>query len=524
MSFLTDLLEHYHLTLKDLGERARPGSFSRLSTPYEDASFKAVVARLEKAIADKEKIVLYGDYDVDGLTSTAILKSALDQRKANSGFFIPSRYHEGYGLNAERVKQFAERGYTLLVTLDNGISQKAEIDLAHSYGMQVIVIDHHDLPKELPSFDYCFHHKLSKFIDYDCSAASLSFFVASALLHKYDDYLASLAGLAVFSDVMPLIGNNLELAKIAKQNIALYRYSNLAPLLGDGELTYESLSFSLIPALNAVGRIEKDSLSTNNACRLLLERKNEAKIEKYSQAILSSNAKKKEIIRNITFLPQYELSTAHGYVGRVDSYAGLSGLFANKLLREKNAPVALFAPSDQDENLLVGSLRAPEGYRVDTFLEKNKARFLASGGHEKAAGLTIKKSDYYQVATLFLSECEKQALEKKESVLLSIPMALDDLNEENYSVYEEFMPFGEGFPAPTFSIEVPSEKLSMAPSGKVLNVFSDNGEGKITAFPHFEGLGEKRYSSYRFEGSFRKETFRSKTSYILRAEKIIPLA
>ena len=114
MSFLSQLLEYYHLTANDLGKRKMPGSFASLENPFKNSDFLRVATRLEKAIANGEKTVIYGDYDVDGITATTIMKRVLDERGLNPGYFIPSRYKEGYGLNADRVKEFALKGYKLI--------------------------------------------------------------------------------------------------------------------------------------------------------------------------------------------------------------------------------------------------------------------------------------------------------------------------------------------------------------------------------------------------------------------------
>ena len=182
MDFLASLLEHYHRTAKDLEARNALRSFSSLVLPDDYPGFQKVIHRLEEAISNKEKAVIYGDYDVDGLTSTAIRKRTLDSLGLNPGFFIPSRYHEGYGLNEERVRQFKEKGYSLIITVDNGISAKDSISLASSLGRETIVIDHHELPDILPPTPYIFTHLRDKFIPYNCSAASLALFVSHSLL------------------------------------------------------------------------------------------------------------------------------------------------------------------------------------------------------------------------------------------------------------------------------------------------------------------------------------------------------
>ena len=521
MSFLSQLLEHYHLNTKDLGARSAPGSFDNLKTPFELEDFKKVIERLKKAISTKEKTVIYGDYDVDGLTATSIMKLALDETGLNPGFFIPSRYVEGYGLNVERVRQFALKGYHLIITVDNGIAAVEAISEAKKLGMDVVVIDHHDVPATLPKFDFCFHQTYSHFLDYNCSAASLCFFVASFLLRRFDSYFATLAGIAVFSDVMPLVGNNLELAKMMKQFINKHHYRNLCYILGNGSISYDDINFTLIPSFNSVGRIMKDSASTNNACRLLLERSDEEKIKKYANLLISCNVERKEIVKNVTFLNQYTLSSDHGICLRTNDFSGLSGLFANKVMREKNVPVAIFSKDDINPEYLVGSLRAPEGYKVDEFLKKYQSMIVAGGGHERAAGLTIKEKDYYLVCTMFISECSKQALEMEEKTEDVINITIEDLNEANYSIYESFMPFGEGFPAPSFKLTIEKERLKPTASHKCLMANSDDQQGQVVIFDHIDEILNSEKPIFDIYGNLTMEIFRNSKKIKFLSTKIM---
>ena len=520
MSFETDLLEHYHLTMKDLDLRCRPGSFSRLSRPYDLPSFKKVIGRLDEAIHKKEKTILYGDYDVDGLTSTAIMKIALDEKGLVPGFFTPNRYKEGYGLNTDRVKQFAQKGYHLIVCVDNGVSAKEAVNTAHSLGMEVIAIDHHEIPKaDIAPLDALFHDQESGFLkSYHCSAASLAYFVASYLLGRDDEYLATLAGLAVFSDVMPLVENNLEFAKIALDSLNKNKYSNLVMLCEKESFNYDDILFKINPSLNAIGRVEKEELATINATRFLLSPSDKVKNITRCQHILQVYQKRKDIVKNIPFDKSKELSSEHGFVTCVSSYSGLTGLFAGKLLRDKKIPVLVLAPEDQNPDLLVGSIRAPRGYHFDTFLTKHKNLFIASGGHERACGITFPENKFFQVATAFLTECEGQALEKKEEKDDAIPLTIEDLTFEHYAFYEKFFPFGEGFEAPKFSLTLPSQAFSFSPSGKLAYSFSSNGEGKVVAFSSFDKIQQKELLTC--EGSLGFDTYQGKKQVVFRIEDI----
>ena len=516
MSFLSQLLEYYHLTANDLGKRKMPGSFASLENPFKNEDFLRVTNRLEKAIANREKTVIYGDYDVDGITATTIMKRVLDERGLNPGYFIPSRYKEGYGLNAERVKEFASKGYKLIVTVDNGVSCKESVALSNQLGMEVIIIDHHELPEELPDCECLFHQRKSGFLSYNCSAASLCFFVSSYLRKKYDAYDAVLSGLAVFSDVMPLVGNNLIMAKIMLSKLQENKYPNLVRILGK-DISYHSINFTLNPALNAPGRIAKDMLSTNHVVAFLLENKNSERMVRLADEIVKLNEDRKNIIKAMTF--SYPVESEHARVFLCSGYSGLTGSFANKLMKEKSCPTIVFTRSEQNEKELVGSIRVPTGYNALSFIEKNKKYFIRHGGHPRAAGVTIEEKDYFQVATLFASDCVMQSFsvhkEEKE-----ISLVLEDLNRENYEIYESFMPFGEGFEEPKFSLTVEKEDLVFSKNGNA--VFSkDNGKGgRLCCFKDATLINNSLAPYFVFHGTMRKNCFNGKTNYEILADDI----
>lgn len=518
MTFLDKLLSHYQITSKDLCKRCLLRSFDLLTLPTDD-TFKSLVNAINEDIKENKKFIIYGDYDVDGLTATAIMKMTLDRLKATSGFFIPSRYVEGYGLNIDRVKQFYQKGYQVIITVDNGIKAFDAIRYAKELGMKVYVIDHHQPGENLPECDEIFHQGISKFTSYNCSAASLVFFLSHALLDSFDDYFATLAGIAVFSDVMPLVDNNLILANIAKDNINRYQYSNLTKLINSNRCSFDDISFKIIPALNSVGRIKKDSLSTNNCCRFLIYRDDTVSINRYLSFINDCNDERKRIVKEMTFtLP---LSTTHCKSMIANDYSGLTGLFANRIMQEDKIPVIVFAKADSDT--LVGSIRMPLGYSASQFLEKEGTKLIQSGGHDRACGITIYEKDYFQVATDFMMYCEKQALEVKEDSEKTISIDLEELNESNFDTLSRFEPFdSENFKAPLFSMTSNRDQLIPSKNGNAYFVYSASKKSKITVFSSLEIIKDSSASSFIFTGKFKKDVFNNSVSYSLLVEKITP--
>ncbi len=518
MSFLSKLLEYYHLTLKDLDSRKELGSFCCLERP-DSESFRLVCRRILKAVANKEKIVIYGDYDVDGITATAILKYALDKMGNNAGFFIPSRYHEGYGLNEKRVREFSQKGYHLIIAVDNGVSAIDSIKTAKELGMDVLVIDHHQIPETRPDYDLLFHS--SDFLSYNCSAASLCYFVASQLLGTDDQYLAFLAGLAVFSDVMPLVGNNLCFANLMLKSLKENRYLNIMTLLGDNPISFDSISFVIIPALNAVGRISNDSLSTNQVCRFLLERDDLGRIKKYCTIINSFNEQKKKMLKENNSDSMKMLTSSHAMVVESSLPSGLSGLLCNQLMNQHEKCVCVVRQSELNADEMVCSFRVPEGYSLNGMLKSKAGLFLSFGGHEKACGGTILKSKYYQMATTFISECEKYSLESNTVEKPYVDIVLEDLNTENYDIYSSFMPFGEGFERPEFHVSFEKSMVHVAQSGKVAYAESADKKGRIVLFRDFEQIPSIEEDCVTVSGCLRKTKFNSIEHIEIVAKKIL---
>lgn len=172
------------------------------------------VALIKKTISQHGKIIVYGDYDCDGVTSTAILVHALRKMNADVGYYIPSRYQDGYGINRKMIEAFNDKQYKLIITVDNGISQIKEIEYARQLGIDVIVNDHHTVGQKIPNANYILHPQYSSYSQLYSCGAYVSLMLASTLLNYYDEYEVFLASIATISDMMPLIDHNRTLVRI----------------------------------------------------------------------------------------------------------------------------------------------------------------------------------------------------------------------------------------------------------------------------------------------------------------------
>lgn len=511
MSFLDRLLEHYQINIKDLDQRKKSRSFTDLVRP-ECSSYFALLRNIKAAIYEKAKIVIYGDYDVDGISSTVILVKAFNKLGIKVGYFIPSRYIEGYGLNKKRIDDFYNKGYNYIITVDNGIVCNEEIDYAHSLSMKVLVIDHHNRGEKCHA-DAVFH--FDDFLDYNCSAASLAYFVYCGLVGKDDEYCAFLAGLAVYSDVMPLVNNNLTFLKLAKDFYNKRHYPNISSFL-PYNAEYSDFSYKLIPSLNAVGRIMKDQLATNRVARFLLEEKKDQSLSSY---IMACNLEKKRIISLIDIDEKNSFESEYSFSTLTSIDEGLTSLLANRLLREKEKATLVCTESKEDE--LVGSLRSFKNVDLLPFLENEKKITIKSGGHKQACGVTIKKKDYYRFVTDFASYCNKMAMDNKTASDY-ITIDLSSLNKENYEILKSFEPFGNSFEEPKFLIHVDKDELISSKNNKAIFAYSENKEGRVIIFKNPEEILQKRYTSFDLIGEFTKSIFNNTVTYDLKVEKIIP--
>ena len=230
---------------------------------YHDFSLfseaELTLEKINEAIANKEKICIYGDYDCDGILATSILVDAFRQLGIEVGFHIPNRLQDGYGLNKQRVEQMAAKGYTLIITVDNGIKAYEAIERANELGVDVIVTDHHNYDDQLPDAFSIIHAKISPDYPYkEISGGFVAYKLASALLKKHDKYLFCLAAITTISDMMPLLDENRALVKRALEFMKENQYPQLELLLGGNQkYNVTSIGFILAPKINSFGRLSE---------------------------------------------------------------------------------------------------------------------------------------------------------------------------------------------------------------------------------------------------------------------------
>ncbi len=429
----------------------------------EFPGMKKAVERILLAADRSEKICVYGDYDVDGVTSTVTLVECLKLFIDKVVYHVPDRFTEGYGMNIEVIERLAEDSVSLIVTCDCGISNINEIKRAKELGMDVILTDHHNIPSELPCADVILNPKLLEegHKARNMSGCAMAFFLCLAILkrkameEKAEDYYDMLA-LSLIADVVSLNGENRYLLKKAIPKLFNTKREGLIKLLDiaskTSELnTEEDIAFQLAPRINAAGRMETARLPVE-----LLLCKDPYIAGEMAQKIDFLNAERKRVQQEIIdqAIEQVETKKKNKTVLVLYSdfwHHGIIGIAAGRICELYRKPAILLSLKE-DGKTVVGSARSVEEVNIYELIKECSGKLLKFGGHSQAAGLSLLKEDLQD----FIGEIEHSAEKKhyiSETISVDIDMELevDSVTEELYERLLLAGPYGEGFEAPMFA-------------------------------------------------------------------------
>ena len=468
------LKRYYSLDEEGYARICREPSFSYLPSLSKSLAALEAKSRIAEAIREGQKILIYGDYDCDGIMATSIMARALSLLGAKFDFYIPSRYTDGYGLTMENAKKILRAGYRLLICVDNGLSCLDQIAFLLDKGVETIVIDHHDLPSALPPSRSLIHDRLLQSLSVKTSAGALCFYFSCLLLGKVDEESLFMGATSVVSDMMPMKGENALLVSLANR-LSRQGVGDRICRLADSELIDErALSLRCIPAINAVGRIEvghkartlipyfaRLSTEPNGAFELLKE-------DNEKRKALSNEAEGKAKVD----------PSAPGCFQLSDLIEGLNGLLANRLLEKTGKPSLVLSRSYAHPGYYVGSMRGKGDFDCAEMVEPIKGSLSSFGGHQKAAGLSLSESNLGLLKDRFLSYCQSLS-NLEDEPQPSIPMELSEANLDSYRLIRSFGPFGVDHPEPVFELSMDAASLQYSkterlctPLGKGVRVFS----------------------------------------------------
>ena len=460
-----------------------------LSSFWNGAEFKYVdkAANVLKSVMNnKGKIVIYGDYDADGIMGVSILKKMFNYLNYEVGYYVPSRYIDGYGITLERAKQFVEKGYSLVITVDNGISAFEPIEYLKNNNVKVIVIDHHLIGDKLPNCDAIVHPIYCE-SGLNSSGAFSAYVFATNVLNRNDKYLSILASISLISDSMPLIGYNRNFLKAVFKSYINDEFLNISLLCEGKKLNEEVVSSKVSPKINSIGRMLENT-SINNIIPFFTE-ENKDKVITYYDYICSVNSDRKTLSTNILQNLNVDCSSS-AIVEVLDVKEGLIGLLSTALLTKYHKPTIIFTLDNSKQNYK-GSARSANGFNIVKAFDDLNDLLVAYGGHQNAGGCTLPINNFEQFKKRFneLANHIDEVVEEK-----TIPMNISDINKESYELIKTFSPFGEGWPKPQFKIEkIKSSSLNYSKTGEHI-VTSLGNSSKIVGF----NISKEMVSKYNF--------------------------
>ncbi len=509
------LKKYYGWDEESFGEfTAEPSSLSFPDVSLNGEVVKAI-ARIKLALSKGEKTLLYGDYDADGILGTSIFLNSLSEIGLKASYFIPSRYSDGYGLTMENAVKIASAGYSLLILIDNGVSCLGEVNYLKEKGVDVLIFDHHELPKDLPPSLSLVHPVtlgIGESGGFNISAGFVCYLFSLALTGKEDAYRRTLAGITTLSDMMPLKGINRTLVSLTLRDLRKQNYPEIVSLCDKKRIDEKVLGMCIIPSINALGRMEEGH-KTSLAVAYFGYR-DPLRREAISSWMKQSNEKRKELTKEGEKLVSFKPGQS-GIVANLPLKEGLNGLLANRLMKLHKVPVAIFSPSYADPNVLVGSLRSEEGFDVLDCLSSLSSYCLKSGGHAHAGGVSILSKDFASFSKAYLAYCREHPFTKEEP--LAIPLLLSEANMDSYRLIRQFGPFGEEHEEPLFVLSnLNVDSFQYSKDGKYL-MTPLGYKTKLVSF----SLGRKDFllkDKTSFYVRFELNEYRGETSLDLRVD------
>lgn len=429
--------------------------------------------RIVQARNRGEKVFVAGDYDADGICSTAIMKKTLDVLHIENGYYIPDRLKEGYGLKPETVEKAHEKGYSLIITVDNGVRAHEAIAKAKELGMDIIVTDHHEMVEEIHA-DLVVHPAFME----DCfsyfSGAGVALEISWNLIGE-DSTLIALAAVAAIGDVMPLWK---ETRKLVNAGIQILNRGGCLPIralfpYGD-DVTADSIAFQAVPRLNALGRMS-DLCNVNTAVKYLLS-KNPADIQKYAAQMNTVNdARKKLSAYEVSLAEKMETSENFGLYCSEEFHEGICGLVAGKMADSLKKPVLVLA---EKENELKGSGRSAPGFDLFRFLSDFDG-FTAYGGHEMAVGVSLKKERYEDLKSFIEKGMAESGFAYEEPVKSAVKVSMDEIDFDSIVSLDRLRPFPKEM-TPYFAVE-DFEVKDRIETPKTVKYILTDGKKDVTA-------------------------------------------
>ena len=460
-TIIAQLLVQRGLTSFDAAKRFFRPSLEHLHDPFLMQDMDKAVARITRALQDNERILVYGDYDVDGTTSVALVSTYLKNEGGHIDTYIPDRYAEGYGISHQGIAYAADNEITLIIALDCGIKAIDKVAAAQEKGIDFIICDHHRPGELLPQAVAVLDPKRE-----DCTypydelcGCGIGFKLISALSRKRNQPIAilypylDLVATAIAADIVPITGENRVLTYFGLQQI------NTAPRMGfkaiiaplkKKKLSITDVVFIIAPRINAAGRMKHG----NHAVTLLTET-DYMQAGIYAQEIEQFNTDRRAVELHITkaalqqLIDNDEENRKTTVVFNPEWHKGVIGIVASRLIENYYRPTIVFT---QSGDKLTGSARSVKGFDVYEALDACKDHIEQFGGHKYAAGLTISAANYQGFKTAFETVVDERITTHllTPEITIDAELGLDQISAKLYRIIKQLAPFGPGNMTPRF--------------------------------------------------------------------------
>lgn len=469
-------------------------SIENLIKPDKLSSIDIARDRILKAIAENEKILVYGDYDADGVSSTTVLIKALQELGADCEYYIPNRFTEGYGPNEAAFRQAYENGYRLIITVDTGIASVHEAEVAKELGIDLIITDHHEPQEQLPDAYAIIHPKCSPDYSFkELAGVGVAFKLAEALLGYFPEQFLDLVAIGTIADLVPLVNENRVLAYYGLRKMTVTKREGLISLKKqckiEGRTTEEDIGFLIGPRLNAVGRLQDADLAVQ---LLLTDDREEA--EQIAEMVQQLNQERQQIVASIVKEVEEIVETDANkgviVVAKAGWNEGVLGIVASRLVRKYDRPAIVLAINEEN-GTAKGSARSIPSFDLFQSCMKIKEVFTHFGGHSQAAGMTLPLEN----VTLLENELDNLISQElssedfKQEILISRTIELSEISEKLIDEINQLAPFGMANPKPKFHVKNhPTDVRQLGNMKKHLKIMFKENNDSLDAIAF--GLGD----------------------------------
>ena len=483
----------------------------KLTHPNVFTDMGKCVERLSQAIDNKETIVIHGDFDADGVTSTSLLYKTFKYLGADVHYFIPNRESEGHGFDTKAlVKIMTQIKPKVIISCDCGISNVEAVNFLNSFKIDVIITDHHEAPEELPNAYAIINPKAPNALDESLSAKQImnltslagvgvAFKTAQALLEKYNklEFISEIlpfVAVGTVADVVPLIGENRYFVTKGLELISNGKHWGLAKLLESagytGQINSEHIAFGIAPRINASGRLD-----TVDAALKVLISDNKQEIEMAVQSLNEFNRIRQELCQQI-FAQADEMVQKEGnknpaiVLFNKDWHIGIIGIVASSLVEKYYKPTFLMTYSEETKQFRC-SARSIDGINLYDVISSNSELFDNFGGHSMAAGLAFSKITFEEVKSALCKTVKEMAQGKDLKPFLNIDLELmpNDITLDLIENLSQLEPFGANNPSPIFALKnlKIKEKMLMGENKNHLRLKCESGSSEFTCVRWKEG-------------------------------------